>query len=180
MNSTAYEYIYLLIEREFIKTNENIYKIGKTQQENFLRFTQYPKGSNLLLFLNCKNCDILEFEILKDFKKHFIQRKDIGKEYFEGDKEEMIKHIFNLFFWFNKNACSFKCDVNQKENNEVNEDNGDNEENENNEDNEVNEDLNCIQNEKSYYKVYKCMKCNRVFKRKAHLLNHINKKNPCV
>jgi len=28
------EYIYLLQTREFIKTNENIYKIGKTKQEN--------------------------------------------------------------------------------------------------------------------------------------------------
>lgn len=32
------QYIYLLQEREFIKTNENIYKIGKTKQENCKRF----------------------------------------------------------------------------------------------------------------------------------------------
>ena len=31
---TAINYIYLLQEREFLKTNENIYKIGKTMQEN--------------------------------------------------------------------------------------------------------------------------------------------------
>ena len=30
------EYIYLLKEREFIKTNENIYKVGKTM------FTKIP------------------------------------------------------------------------------------------------------------------------------------------
>jgi len=30
-------YIYLLQEREFIKTKENIYKLGKTKQENLKR-----------------------------------------------------------------------------------------------------------------------------------------------
>ena len=38
-------YIYLLQEREFIKTKENVYKIGMTKKENHKRFNQYPKGS---------------------------------------------------------------------------------------------------------------------------------------
>ena len=42
------QYIYLLQEREFIKTKEPIYKIGKTKQVNNKRFGQYPKGSVLL------------------------------------------------------------------------------------------------------------------------------------
>ena len=35
------EYIYLLQEREFIKTNEPIYKIGKTKQECLKRIINY-------------------------------------------------------------------------------------------------------------------------------------------
>lgn len=35
-------YIYLLQEREFIKTNENVYKVGMTKKENHKRFNQYP------------------------------------------------------------------------------------------------------------------------------------------
>ena len=35
------QYVYLLQEREFIKTNENIYKFGNTKQSNLNRFKQY-------------------------------------------------------------------------------------------------------------------------------------------
>ena len=51
-------YIYLLQEREFIKTKENIYKLGKSKQENLKRLKQYSKGSELIIQLQCENCDI--------------------------------------------------------------------------------------------------------------------------
>ncbi len=41
------EYVYMLQEREFIRLNENVYKIGKTMQTNNTRFEQYPVGSQL-------------------------------------------------------------------------------------------------------------------------------------
>ena len=88
-------YIYLLQEREFIKTNENIYKIGKSNAKNLTRFKQYPKNSVLLFQSICNNCNIMEKIIIKVFKKKFIRRKDIGNEYFEGDYEKMI-NIINL------------------------------------------------------------------------------------
>jgi len=87
------QYIYLLREREFIKTKENIFKIGKTKQLNNIRFSQYPKDSNLLLQISCNNCDILEKNLINIFKEKFIQRKDIGNEYFEGDDKIMIYEI---------------------------------------------------------------------------------------
>ena len=87
--------IYLLQEREFINSNKNIYKIGRTKQANIQRFNQYPKGSKLLLHIICDDCDILETELIRDFKNKYIHRKDIGNEYFEGDYKEMIKDIYN-------------------------------------------------------------------------------------
>ena len=45
------EFIYLIKEREFIKTKEHIYKIGKTKQENLQRIKSYPNGSILLLYI---------------------------------------------------------------------------------------------------------------------------------
>jgi hypothetical protein len=33
-------YIYLLQEREFVKTKETIYKVGMTKKENYIRFNQ--------------------------------------------------------------------------------------------------------------------------------------------
>ena len=87
--------IYLIQEREFINSGENVYKIGKTKQDNLKRFKQYPKGSKLLLQQICDDCDKLEKELIADFKNKFIHRKDIGNEYFEGDYKEMLKDIHN-------------------------------------------------------------------------------------
>ena len=90
------QYIYLLQEREFIKCNENVYKIGKTMQNNSKRFGQYPKNSNLLAQLVCVNCHKCETYIKKVFMKKYKQRKDIGTEYFEGDYNVMIDDIFTI------------------------------------------------------------------------------------
>ena len=86
-------YIYLIQEREFIKTHENIFKVGKSKQENTKRINQYPKQSKLILYTSCDDCDKLEREVIKIFKNKYKHRKDIGNEYFEGDYEDMIKTI---------------------------------------------------------------------------------------
>ena len=59
------QYIYLLREREFIKTKENIYKVGRTEKENLKRFNQYPKGSELLFQMICNDCKSIEKKVLK-------------------------------------------------------------------------------------------------------------------
>ena len=89
-------YIYLLKEREFIKTNEPVYKIGKTKQEKLKRYNKYPKGSHLLLHISCFDCDIIEKTILSIFKEKFIHKKDIGYEYFEGNYIDMMRIINNI------------------------------------------------------------------------------------
>ena len=90
------QYVYLIQEREFIKTSENIFKIGKSKQENNKRINQYPKQSKLILQILCDNCDELEKELIISFKNKYNHRKDIGNEYFEGDFEDMIKNIFYI------------------------------------------------------------------------------------
>ncbi len=87
------QYVYLLKEREFIKTKEEIYTIGRTEQINLQRFKQYPKNSMLLLQVTCTDCKNFEKMIIKLFKKKYNQRRDIGIEYFEGNFKEMIKDI---------------------------------------------------------------------------------------
>ena len=88
------QYIYLLQEREFIKTGEPIYKAGKSKQLNLGRFSQYPKGSTLYFQLIVPDCDKLERIILYKFKGKYIQRTDIGIEYFQGDVIKMIDDIY--------------------------------------------------------------------------------------
>lgn len=88
-----YNYIYLLQEREFLHQDVNVYKIGKSKQENMKRINTYPKGSKLLLQIICNDCDVLEKHLISSFKDTFIHRSDIGNEYFQGNCDMMIYMI---------------------------------------------------------------------------------------
>ena len=90
------EYIYLLQEREFIKTNEPIYKIGKTKQERLKRITNYPNGTKLVIQIECNDCDTYEKLLITKFKKEFIHKNDIGNEYFYGDRFKMVNIIYDI------------------------------------------------------------------------------------
>ena len=84
------------MEREFIKTTESIYKIGRTTQNPpWKRFCQYPNNSHLILMINVKNSKSVENYIKKQLMitKAIKHRKDIGSEYFEGDLD-IIKKVF--------------------------------------------------------------------------------------
>ena len=101
-------YIYLLQEKEFIKTN--IYKIGITQEIN-----QYPENSIILFQIDCNNISEEEIikQIIKQFTENFIQRKDIGDESFEGDSKKMINMI-NIIYLTIKNErslCNKICEI---------------------------------------------------------------------
>jgi hypothetical protein len=87
------EYVYLLKESEFVKSGENIYKIGKTEHKD-TRFNGYKKGYDILMLISCDDCDLLETELKIIFKQKYIQRKDHGIEYFEGDPEDMMDTIY--------------------------------------------------------------------------------------
>lgn len=90
------EFIYLIKEREFIKSNEEIYKIGKTKQNGLKRINDYPKGSILLIYITTNECDKKEKLIIEKFKQHFIHKKEIGNKYFMGDYNHMIYIIYSI------------------------------------------------------------------------------------
>jgi hypothetical protein len=90
------QYIYLLREREFIRLNENCYKIGRTSQDPVKRFEGYPKGSEIILYVAVDNCLTAEKQLLIIFKNKFQQKKNYGTEYFSGDKNLMIKAILEV------------------------------------------------------------------------------------
>ena len=142
------EYIYLIQEREFIKTKENIYKIGKTKQENLKRFNSYPNGSNLLLYSICSNCSNIERVIIKLFREKYILQKDIGNEYFKGNHYEMMKDINDIIFNYKK------------------------EEDENKEEEKL-EEIAIIPEKDFTEKIYKCDKCNKKYNTLKNYKNHI-------
>ena len=174
-------YIYLLQEREFTKTNENIYKVGRTKKENYRRFNQYPKGSVLLFQIICNNCENIETQVIKEFKEKFNQKKDIGNEYFEGDYKIMIDKIYTII----KNEI---CIV---------EDNNDElettDETENDDSDSQNEKLNLKICEASPdYKNYElkkdisivnfyylCKRCNHMTNQKIEMIRHLEKAKKC-
>lgn len=88
-------YIYMLIEREFINSKKNIYKIGKTKQEPHKRFYGYPKDTRIIYLREVTDCDKCETDILNLFKNKFKLKKEIGREYFEGNKNDMVNEIHN-------------------------------------------------------------------------------------
>jgi hypothetical protein len=91
------EWIYLLQLREHVNINANIYKIGRTTQNQFKRFRQYPKGSIILLHRICNDCKIMEKEIIQKFKQLFKHEyQHCGNEYFSGSSKEMIKLINSI------------------------------------------------------------------------------------
>ena len=92
-----FQHIYIIQTREFIELKRNVYKIGKTCQPIHKRHGQYPKGSLLLFAIPCINCSSLERNIITLFKEKFIQRTDLGTEYFEGELKAMIIEINKLW-----------------------------------------------------------------------------------
>lgn len=89
-------WIYLIREREFIKTDEDIYKIGKTINIKS-RMPSYPKGSCLYLCFFCTtNIHKVEKYLISEFDELFVKQTDIGHEYYEGDISLMIKKMLDV------------------------------------------------------------------------------------
>jgi len=89
------EYVYLLYVREFMIRNTPVYKVGRSTQENLKRFSQYPKGSIILLFLACKDCTATEKTLIALFCDKYEQCTEYGTEYFKGNAEDMMKDMFD-------------------------------------------------------------------------------------
>lgn len=90
------EYIYLLQEREFIRCNEQTFKIGRTKGLNN-RFSAYPKDSELLMLCDVDNSVDAERRLIECFKNTFVQQRQYGNEYFAGDVNQMKSVISQLF-----------------------------------------------------------------------------------
>lgn len=96
MDKNVGGYVYILQEREFINSGQPIYKMGRTQQEDFRRFKNYPKGSKMEFYSPCVDCKYAENKIKTVFKEKFKQRTDIGTESFEGDINQMRDIMYKI------------------------------------------------------------------------------------
>lgn len=94
INAKKEGYLYIIIEREFIRIDEKIYKIGCTN--NIIRrYKQYPKDSKIIYAIihdKYKNIE-KKWMISLNNNKKLINRKDIGREYYEGDYKIIIDEL---------------------------------------------------------------------------------------
>jgi hypothetical protein len=191
------EYIYLLQEREFVKTNENIFKIGKTKQENNKRFLQYPKGSILLLQSSCIDCDALEKKIIKLFKEKYFHRKDIGNEYFEGFHLLMLIDINeNIKEEINKSIENKLDNISEKSSNDfvdtpecIKVDTSEHTEVDTKPLQKMKENISFLDNDfiekedilkKENLSYFKCQRCEYVSKQKINMIRHLTRVNKCT
>lgn len=88
---TENHFVYMIQEREFLKSGESVYKIGKTTQVPNSRLAGYPKGSRVIYYLDVSfsGCHYMEKKLIQEFDRLYIQRADIGRESYEGDLEKM-------------------------------------------------------------------------------------------
>ena len=91
-----YGHIYIIQEREFVNTQQPIYKIGKSIKI-VNRMPSYPKNSLIYNIIYVPfNVNKIEKVLINECDKHFIQRSDIGREYYECDLESMMNLLSKL------------------------------------------------------------------------------------
>lgn len=96
--STKAGHLYLIKEREFIKTNERIFKIGKSTSIKS-RMPSYPKNSLVHLIAYCHtNIDVVEKLMIKHFDGRFKKRLDIGHEYYECTEDDHRTVMYEFMY----------------------------------------------------------------------------------
>ncbi len=187
INIMNYEGLYLIKEREFVRINEDVYKIGKSQHV-LNRIKYYPKESMLHLVIFCKKTDDYEKELIKILINKFKLASRYGAEYFEGDLNKIILEIET--FMKNKECIFCKVDnimthtVNEKTINTKNVVKTIYPMNEDNRDQQVDKNIfNLLDNYKGKCILHKCKIClyetNYKYKYDNHLLTkkHLIKVN---
>ena len=97
--SVKHRGIYVVYAREFVRSGEKVFKVGKTSDMDN-RMTGYPKGSQLVAFRQCAvgivELGWAETNVLTDLRcdNRFRACTEFGREYFEGDCTELVAAVF--------------------------------------------------------------------------------------
>jgi DNA-directed RNA polymerase subunit RPC12/RpoP len=177
--------VYFIQPYEFLNTN--IYKIGRSKLDNLSRcINGYKEGSKTYNIYHTLENVKLEKIIIKAFKEKFKLAQ--GREYFEGDFNEMYNIFNNICFDFNKTLyLENKEEINEvKEIKEIKERKGKNKVNKEvihkiNKNNKIplkhNYNIKIIKNK--VITEYKCEKCNKKFDRYSNYNYHIEVFGKC-
>ncbi len=86
-------HIYVIWLREFLQKNEPVFKVGRTGNLS-QRLSQYPKGSHLLFTAWTADSCKCEGKVCSKLSLHFVNRTDIGREYYEGNLGRLLNVIW--------------------------------------------------------------------------------------
>jgi hypothetical protein len=81
-------HIYLVWLREFLNKNEAVYKVGRTNHLS-QRMTQYSKGSRLISITWTADTCTSKAKVCAELSRHFVNRKDIGRDYYQGNVNQI-------------------------------------------------------------------------------------------
>jgi len=146
-----FNYLYLIQTGEDLKTN--IYKIGKTEKTLEQRLKGYDIKSYMIRSSLVDDCHKREVELLEIFNHRFKLNR--GKEYFEGDINDMILE-------FNNFCDKFKINIKIQD-----------------DDIFINEIKPHINNKIDINNNFKCKKCKQEYSSLQALERHLNKKFKC-
>jgi hypothetical protein len=108
------QYVYIVHEREFVKSGNPTFKIGKTGNvDSYKRICAYPKNSILLALMPTKNCHIVEKELIILFAKKYKQMIEYGVEYFQGNIHSMVKDMY-MFINYHDTMETYKKPINKE------------------------------------------------------------------
>ena len=83
-------------EREFVKTSERVYKIGKSTNIKS-RMPAYPKNSVIYGIVYSLDVHRAERDLIRHFDNRFKNRPDIGREYYEVSKDDTVPCVIAEF-----------------------------------------------------------------------------------
>lgn len=153
-------YIYILHEREFLVSGEELYKIGRTE-DIIRRFQEFPKGSQLKFMIDVPTDKVVNMEtkILRIFRKKYTQREDIGTEYFAGNIKCMMQSILGF-----ANGVQFNNDNNQITTNHL-------DETKTQDGTKTHNNIKLVS--------YACPRCNYTTSHCSHIRGHFDRKKMC-
>lgn len=85
--------LYFIQPAELVGTNR--YKIGCSASNDMIRCKSYKKGTRYMMILECQQPFVVEDTVKKVFNARFS--RIAGKEYFEGDEEEMRNLFYSIY-----------------------------------------------------------------------------------
>jgi hypothetical protein len=93
-------YIYLFQTKEFVVTNQPIYKFGKTTKLNHGALEEHPVGTRVIFQIICDDCHVLEKKINSLFTVNYVPKKRNERGYFRGNHNGMFEDMFMFYEYY--------------------------------------------------------------------------------